>query len=101
MMRWFFALAAGMAIASVAPAASAPEQEMAASEFSVVAVSLKNLQAAMAAGKVTSRQIVEQYLARIVTYDENLHATLSVNLDAVIDADRLDAERRAGNFNAR
>ena len=66
--------------------------------ISVVDASLKDLQAAMAAGKVTSRQIVEQYLARIVTYDENLHATLSVNLDAVIDADRLDAERRAGKI---
>ena len=98
MMKRFFALAAGMAIASVAPAASAPEQEMAASEFSVVEASFEDLQAAMAAGKVTSRQIVEQYLARIVTYDENLHATLSVNLDAVVDADRLDAERRAGKI---
>lgn len=93
-MKRIIALAAGMAI-GVLPA-FASEQDMAAGEFSVVEASFADMQAAMAAGKVTSRQLVEQYLARIATYDENLHAMLAVNLDAVDEADRLDEERKAG-----
>ncbi len=92
-MKRIIALATGIALAC---AAAASEHESGEPAFSVVEASFADMQAAMAAGKITSRQIVEQYLARIGVYDENLHATLSVNLDAVDEADRLDAERKAG-----
>jgi amidase len=64
--------------------------------FSVVEASFDDLQKAMTEGRVTSRQLVEQYLQRIALYEEKLNATLAVNPKALDDADRLDAERKAG-----
>ena len=54
------------------------------------------MQAAMKEGRVTSRELVRQYLARIGTYEPTLHATLAVSAQALADADRLDRERTAG-----
>ncbi len=54
------------------------------------------MQRAMAEGRVTSRQLVEQYLQRIALYEERVNATLAVNAVALAEADRLDAERKAG-----
>ncbi|MGD9905409.1 MAG: amidase family protein [Vicinamibacterales bacterium] len=64
--------------------------------FSVVEASIADMQQAMADGRVTSRQLVEQYLQRIALYEERVNATLAVNATALAEADRLDAERRAG-----
>jgi amidase len=64
--------------------------------FSVVEASFAEMQQAMADGRVTSRQLVEQYLQRIALYEERLNATLAVNAKALEEADRLDAERKAG-----
>ena len=66
--------------------------------FSVVEASIPEIQRALADGRVTSRQLVEQYLARIALYEWQLRGTLAVNRDAPAQADRLDAERRAGNL---
>ncbi len=54
------------------------------------------MQAAMKDGRVTSRELVRQYLARIGTYEPMLHAALAVNALALDEADRLDRERAAG-----
>ena len=54
------------------------------------------MQRAMREGRVTSRQLVEQYLLRIALYEERLNAVLAVNPKALQEADRLDQERRAG-----
>jgi len=69
-----------------------------AAPFSVVEASFADMQSAMASGRITSRQLVEQYLQRIALYDRKLNATLAVNARALADADRLDAERRAGRL---
>lgn len=66
--------------------------------FSVVEASFAELQQAMSDGRVTSRQLVEQSLQRIALYDRRLNATQAVNPKALADADRLDAERRAGKL---
>lgn len=58
--------------------------------------SIPDMQRAMRDGRVTSRQLVEQYLIRIALYEEKLNATLAVNPKALDEADRLDRERRAG-----
>ncbi len=61
---------------------------------------IRDLQAALAAGRVTSAQLVDAYLARIDAYDRNppfLHAILRVNPNARAEAARLDAERAAGH----
>ena len=65
----------------------------------VVERSVDELQADMAAGVCTSRQITEAYLARIDQLDRSgpaLRAVLAVNPDALAAADALDAERAAG-----
>jgi amidase len=64
--------------------------------FTVVEATSPDLQQAMQEGRVTSRQIVEQYLLRIALYEEKLNAVMAVNPKALEEADRLDEERRAG-----
>jgi amidase len=59
---------------------------------------MADMQKAMAEGRVTSRQLVEQYLQRIALYEEWLNATIAVNPKALEEADRLDAERKAGTL---
>ena len=52
----------------------------------------------MESRQVTSRQLVERYLARIAAYDKSgpaLNAIVAINPDALTIADALDAERRA------
>ena len=78
------------------PAAEAPAPEP--PPFSVVEASFADLQAAMASGQTTSREIVAQYLARIDKYEDTLLATLALNPDALAEAEQLDRERAAGQL---
>lgn len=87
-------LAAAAAQAVEAAAASAP----APAPFSVVEAGIAELQAALRDGRVTSRELVTQYLARIATYEDRLNAALSVNPRALAEADALDRERAAGRL---
>jgi Asp-tRNA(Asn)/Glu-tRNA(Gln) amidotransferase A subunit family amidase len=67
--------------------------------FDVMEKTIPQLQEAMAAGTVTSRQLVEIYLARIAAYDKRgpgVNAMVALNPDALATAAALDAERRAG-----
>ena len=64
--------------------------------FEVHERSILDLQAAQTAGKVTSRALVESYLARIQAYDQagpRLNAIVLINPRAREDADALDRER--------
>ena len=54
------------------------------------------MQAALASGRVTSRDLVAAYLGRIAQYEPTLNATMSVNLNAYSEADDLDRERQQG-----
>lgn len=66
--------------------------------YDPVEKSIPDLQAAMTAGEVTSRQLVEAYLARIAAYDRQgptLRAIVAFNPQALAQADTLDAERKA------
>jgi amidase len=67
------------------------------SAFSVVEKSIPELQDAMRAGTVTSRQLVEAYLARIRAYDQDgprINGFITLNPRALETAAALDAERR-------
>jgi len=64
--------------------------------FSVVEATIPEMQKAMQDGRITSRQIVEQYLQRIGLYEDRLNAVMAVNPKALAEADRLDQERKAG-----
>ncbi len=82
--------------AAVSACSSPPPPTPAAAPFSVVEASFAEMQTAMAEGRVTSRQLVEQYLQRIGMYEDTLNAAITVNPKALAEADRLDAERKAG-----
>lgn len=70
----------------------------AAPAFNVVEASIPEIQAALAAKRVTSRELVLQYLARIATYDRALHSLITVNPHALEEADRCDRERAQGKL---
>jgi Asp-tRNA(Asn)/Glu-tRNA(Gln) amidotransferase A subunit family amidase len=92
-MRSFLA-AAVIVLTLVAP----PRAQSPPPPFDVMEKSIAELQDAMAAGKVTSRQLVEAYLARIAAYDKQgpaLNAIVTLNPHALEAADALDAERRS------
>jgi amidase len=66
---------------------------------SVFEASIGQLQAAMAAGRLSARQIVRAYIERINRIDQSgpmLRSVLELNPDALAAADQLDAERKAG-----
>jgi amidase len=64
--------------------------------FSVVEVSIPEMQRAMKEKRTTSKELVAQYLARIAMYDSKLHASISVNSNAIKYAEELDRERANG-----
>ena len=64
--------------------------------FTVVEATIPEMQAAMAAGRVTSREIVRQSLIRIALYEETLNAVIAVNPGALEEAEALDRERAQG-----
>ena len=67
-------------------------------QFDVSEKSIRELQAAMTAGRVTSEQLVEQYLARIAAYDQagpRLNAVISVHPSAAAMARAVDEERKS------
>lgn len=66
--------------------------------FTVVEASIRDMQTAMQEGRVTSREIVLQYLARIATYEDKLNAIITVNPHALEEADARDRERAAGKI---
>jgi amidase len=66
--------------------------------FSVVEASIADMQAAMRQRRVTSREIVQQYLDRIAKYEERLNAVITLNPRALDDADTRDRERAHGKI---
>ena len=61
--------------------------------FTVVEASIPDMQKALAEHRVTSRELVLQYLVRIGTYEDKLNAAITVNPKALAEADALDRER--------
>ena len=66
--------------------------------FSVVEATIPEMQRAMADGRVTSRELVVQYLTRIAIYEEKINAAIAINEHAIADAEALDAERARGRL---
>ena len=52
----------------------------------------------MEQGRLTSREIVQQYLTRIATYEDRLHAAITVNPKALEDRRRARSRARAGQI---
>ena len=94
------ALAATLLFSILTAAQTAPGSTRRAPQshgFSIVEAGIDDMQRAMREGRVTSRELVRQYLERIGTYDVVVHATLAVNSHALEDAARLDRERAGGH----
>ena len=66
--------------------------------FSVVEASIPQMRAALEQHRVTSRELVMQYLARIGMYEDVLHSAITVNRNALRDAEELDRERAQGRI---
>jgi amidase len=64
--------------------------------FRLVEATIPEMQAAMAAGRLTSRELVTHYLVRLAMYEDRLNAALYVNPRALEEADALDRERAQG-----
>lgn len=64
--------------------------------FSVVEAGIPEMKAALDQGRVTSRELVTQYLTRIALYESKLHAVITVNPHVLEDADEKDRERAQG-----
>jgi len=88
---------AAVAVAIVA-SATAGQNRVAStpSRFTVVEATIPDMQAAMKAGRLTSRELVQQYLVRIALYEHRLHAAIAISPHALEDADALDRERASG-----
>jgi amidase len=65
--------------------------------FRVETASIPDMQKAMQEGRVTSREIVTQYLTRIGLYEDRLNVAIAINANALQQADALDQERAAGH----
>jgi amidase len=63
--------------------------------FTVVEATIPEMRTALEHGRVTSRALVTQYLIRIALYEDKLHAVITVNPDALREAETLDRERAA------
>ena len=66
--------------------------------FSVVEATIPEMRAAMEQGRVTSKEIVRQYLVRLATYEDRLHAAITVNPQALAIAEERDRERAQGRI---
>ncbi|MBZ5559347.1 MAG: amidase [Acidobacteriia bacterium] len=66
--------------------------------FEVIEATIPQMRDAMAAGRLTSRELVTRYLTRIGLYENRVHAALIVNPRALEDAAQLDRERAQGKL---
>jgi amidase len=64
--------------------------------FTVVEATIPEMRTAMEQGRVTSRELVLQYLVRIATYEDKLHAAITVNRLALAEGEARDRERAQG-----
>ena len=92
-------VAAG-AVAGAAGQASAAAKAVVAAE-DLLDAGVREQSAAMAAGKLSSQQLVKRYLARIAAVDKagpRLNSVIELNPDALKIASELDRERAAGKL---
>src|SRR6267142_849882 len=64
--------------------------------FTVVEATIPEMQKAMQQKRVTSRELVTRYLNRIALYEDKLHAAITVNPNALKEAEERDRERARG-----
>ena len=78
-----------------------PATAMGQSSFDVVETTVAQIHSAYASGSLTARQLVQLYLDRIEAYDQKgprINSVITINADALEEADRLDAAYRTSGF---
>jgi amidase len=90
-----YTVIAGALALAIASQQAAPAVK---TKFSVFEASIPDMQAALKAGRTTSHEIVQQYLTRIATYEDILHAAITINPKALEIADQRDRERAQGRI---
>src|SRR5260370_6345805 len=76
-------------------------QNTAAAPFQVVEATIDAIHMAFRSGTLTARQLAQSYLDRINAYDKqgpNINSIITVNPNALAEADRLDAAFRASGL---
>ena len=69
--------------------------------FNILETTIEQVHAAYKSGELSCRQLVQMYLDRIDAYDKNgpaINAIISINPEALKEADRLDAAFKASGF---
>lgn len=94
--RDFLSLSAAASAAIVLNSAERVSAQTDMKTFELDEATIADLQAAMSAGKWTSRRITEMYLDRIATVDKKINSVIEVNPDALAIADAMDRERKSG-----
>jgi amidase len=101
MPKTFRLIFMGAALAALAMAAHKPKPSPANARkpaaprppFTVLEASIPQMTAALEQRRISSRELVTQYLVRIALYEDRLHAAIIVNPKALEEADVLDRER--------
>ena len=88
--------AGGAALLTGSLASLFKDSASAATSFPFVEASIMQLQAAMAAGLLSAKDLVQGYLNRIAQLNPTLHAVIETNPNAVAIAAALDNERKKG-----
>ena len=96
-LQWGALAAAGSSLAGI-PASTALAKGLRSPSLDLEEVTIAELQAAMASGQITARQLAEMYLDRIQAIDKHgpkVNTVLELNPDALKIAGELDDERKA------
>jgi amidase len=84
------------ALAASAAALAAQAPAVRPQRFTVVEATIPDMQRAMQERRVTSHELVAQYLTRIALYEKRVNAAIAINPRALDEADARDAERAQG-----
>ena len=95
MTRRILTFAALISVSAALTPLAARQSSVQPPPFSVVEATIPDMQAALAAGRLTSVELVRLYLQRIATYEDRLNAVIAINPKALEEAAALDAERAA------
>src|SRR5262245_49859117 len=87
-----------LAVGVIVVAALALQARAQRRPFTVVETTISEMRIALEKHRTTSVEIVTQYLTRIATYEDKLHAALTVNPEALPEAAARDRERAAGRI---
>ena len=91
------AIFAALAFGAHKPKVTAPAKPVEAPAplppFTVIEATIPQMRTALEQGRITSRELVTQYLVRLALYEDKLHAAITVNPKALEEADILDRER--------